>query len=175
MDAALIAARPSVSGERPGARLAAKPAIPNDLSVPEADARQRLVPELLCTSIERSLAFYCHVLRFEVLFERPEDGFAYLRREGAELMLEDVNRAQRVWLTGELDRPFGRGINFQIETADVDALHARVVAAEVPRFLELEERWYRVGDEAAGNRQFVVQDPDGYLLRFFEDIGRRPA
>ena len=39
----------------------------------------------------------------------------------------------------------------------------------------MEERWYRVGAEARGNRQFWVQDPDGYLLRFFQDLGLRPA
>jgi len=27
---------------------------------------------------------------------------------------------------------------------------------------------------AVGNRQFVVPDPDGYLLRFFQDLGERP-
>jgi len=27
----------------------------------------------------------------------------------------------------------------------------------------------------AGNRQFIVADPDGYLLRFFSDVGRRPV
>lgn len=26
-----------------------------------------------------------------------------------------------------------------------------------------------------GNRQFVVADPDGYLLRFFSDLGQRPV
>ena len=30
-----------------------------------------------------------------------------------------------------------------------------------------EESWYRRGSEENGNRQFVVADPDGYLLRFY--------
>jgi hypothetical protein len=38
---------------------------------------------------------------------------------------------------------------------------------------ELEERWYRRGDTRLGNHQFVVADPDGYLLRFFQDLGER--
>lgn len=38
----------------------------------------------------------------------------------------------------------------------------------------MEERWYRVNEQETGNRQFVVADPDGYLLRFFEDLGLRP-
>jgi hypothetical protein len=27
----------------------------------------------------------------------------------------------------------------------------------------------------AGNRQFVVADPDGYLLRFYTRLGSRPS
>jgi len=27
----------------------------------------------------------------------------------------------------------------------------------------------------AGNRQFLLQDPDGYLLRFFQDLGETAA
>ena len=37
------------------------------------------------------------------------------------------------------------------------------------------ERWYRKNGAEVGNRQFVVADPDGYLLRFFEDLGSRAA
>jgi len=33
--------------------------------------------------------------------------------------------------------------------------------------LALEERWYQVGANEAGNRQFVVADPDGYPIRPF--------
>lgn len=47
----------------------------------------RLVPELNCTDFERSLAFYTDVLGFGVRYARPEQKFAYLEREGAELML----------------------------------------------------------------------------------------
>ena len=41
--------------------------------------------------------------------------------------------------------------------------------------MPLEERWYRREDEELGNRQFVVADPDGYLLRFFTNLGTRPV
>jgi GNAT superfamily N-acetyltransferase len=39
----------------------------------------------------------------------------------------------------------------------------------------LEERWYRENEIENGQRQFVVADPDGYLLRFFTDLGQRSA
>lgn len=136
-------------------------------------SRARLVPELLVSEIGRSLDFYLRVCGWRVLWQRPEEGFAYLEREGAELMLEEPRG--RVFLAGALEHPFGRGMNLQIEVADVDALHAAVLAAGLAPFLPLEERWYRTGAVESGNRQFVVADPDGYLLRYFGDLGSRPA
>lgn len=134
--------------------------------------RARLVPELLVRDIGRSLAFYVDVCGFRVLWQRPGDGFAYLEREGAELMLEEPRG--RVFLAGPLAPPYGRGMNLQIEVADIGALHGAVLAAGLALFLPLEDRWYRTGAAESGNRQFVVQDPDGYLLRFFGDLGMRP-
>lgn len=135
--------------------------------------RARLVPELLVREIGRSLDFYLRVCGFRVLWQRPEDGFAYLEREGAELMLEEPRG--RIWLAALLEHPYGRGLNLQIEVGDVAALHAAVLAEGLALFLPLEDRWYRTGDVLGGNRQFIVQDPDGYLLRFFTDLGERPV
>jgi hypothetical protein len=39
--------------------------------------------------------------------------------------------------------------------------------------MDLEEAWYRQDAILLGCRQFLVQDPDGYLLGFSEDIGTR--
>jgi hypothetical protein len=36
------------------------------------------------------------------------------------------------------------------------------------------DAWYRIGELEVGRREFLVQDPDGYLLRFAEDLGTRP-
>jgi hypothetical protein len=72
----------------------------------------------------------------------------------------------RMLVCGERERPYGRGVNFQIEVADVASLYATILASSWPVFLELEDRWYRQEELAFGNRQFVIQDPDGYLLRF---------
>jgi catechol 2,3-dioxygenase-like lactoylglutathione lyase family enzyme len=132
----------------------------------------RLVPELCCSDLRRSLAFYIDLLGFTLRFARPEERFAYLDREGAEIMLEQPTG--RTFFVGELQYPYGRGVNFQIEVADVASLYAAAKASPWPIFLELEDRWYRQDELALGNRQFVIQDPDGYLLRFFEDLGAQP-
>ena len=133
----------------------------------------RLIPELVVSDIERSMTFYGDVLGFAVMYSRPEDGFAYLDREGAQLMIEQPRGRSRSLVAGELSHPYGRGVNFQIEVADIAPLYERVCALGEP-YLVLEDRWYRGDATLLGNRQFVVQDPDGYLLRFFQDLGERP-
>lgn len=70
--------------------------------------------------------------------------------------------------------PFGRGMNLQIEVASSGAILERLQAAGVSLHLEPEDKWYRRGDHEVGNRQFIVADPDGYLLRLFEHLGERP-
>lgn len=134
----------------------------------------RLTPELDVADLDRSLGFYVGVIGFRILFDRPEERFAYLDLDGAHLMLEEAAGPGRRFRTAALERPYGRGVNFQIEVADVDATHARVREAGSEVVLPLEERWYRAGEVENGNRQFVVADPDGYLLRFFTDLGQRP-
>ena len=66
-----------------------------------------------------------------------------------------------------------RGINFQIKVNKIEPLIEKLKKNKVELFLEPEEKWYRKGKKLLGNRQFLVQDPDGYLLRFFEDLGTK--
>ena len=134
----------------------------------------RLTPELDVADLACSMAFYVDTLGFSIAFERPEERFAYLELEGAQMMLEEAAGPGRRFRTAPLEHPYGRGVNFQIEVADVDALYARVLAAGSSLVIPLEERWYRQGLAERGNRQFVVTDPDGYLLRFVTTLGKRP-
>lgn len=133
----------------------------------------RLVPELDVTDLRASLRFYVDVIGFAVRYERPEEAFAYLDLDGASVMLEEAGGPGRRFRTAPLERPFGRGVNLQIEVADVTVIHDRAQRALLTPLVALEERWYRVGDHEEGNRQFVLEDPDGYLLRLFEDVGIR--
>ena len=52
---------------------------------------------------------------------------------------------------------------------------ASLNAAGWPLFLALGEVWHRAGTSETGVRQFLVQDPDGYLVRFSQGLGLRPA
>lgn len=126
-----------------------------------------LVPELGVADIARSLAFYRGVLGFAIRYERPEEGFACVAYEGCELMLDQIGSG-RTWTTGALEYPLGRGMNLQCTVRSLDLLLARLVAAGIPLYLPLETRSYRVDKASVAQRQFCVQDPDGYLLRFCE-------
>ena len=132
-----------------------------------------IVPELDVTDLADSLAFYVGVLGFRVRYDRPEERFAYLERGAAELMLEEASGPGRRFRIAPLERPYGRGVNLQIACDDVEALHRRAAAAGAAILIPLETRWYRAGAVEKGARQFVVADPDGYLLRFFQDLGVR--
>lgn len=132
----------------------------------------RMVPELSVTSLERSLPFYTELLGFTLAFRRDDPPFAYLDLDGAQLMLEELHDG--AWLTGELQPPLGRGVNFQIEVARVQPILDRLRAAGVQLFREPRESWYATGDTEEGQREFLVQDPDGYLLRLCEVLGGRP-
>jgi catechol 2,3-dioxygenase-like lactoylglutathione lyase family enzyme len=132
-----------------------------------------LVPELDVTDLDESRMFYVDVLGFSVVYERPAERFVYLARDRAEVMLEEAAGPGRRFRTASLERPFGRGVNFQLEVPDVDEIYERVLAAGHEPVIALEEQWYAADGDEAGNRQFVVADPDGYLWRPFRDLGTR--
>lgn len=134
-----------------------------------------LTPELDVSDLDRSLAFYVGVIGFVVMFDRPEERFAFLVLEGVHLMLEEAAGPGRRFRTAPLEHPYGRGVNFMFEVADVDRLHSRVLAAGCSIVIPMEERWYRHNEIENGHKQFVVADPDGYLLRFSTFLGQRPA
>jgi len=131
-----------------------------------------LVPELSVTDLGVSLRFWCGLCGFTVVFDRPEEGFAYIDLGGAQVML-DQRGLTRDWETGAMELPFGRGINLQVAVPALEPVLAALAAANWPLFLAPEEKWYRTGAVETGVRQFLVQDPDGYLLRFSAWIGER--
>lgn len=132
-----------------------------------------LVPELLVTDTSKSIEFWCGLCGFRIEYQREDEGFAYISSGRAHVMLEQQGIG-RNWITAPLDRPLGRGINFQIAVPDLTPILSALRSADYPLFMEPETKWYRVGDDEAGVQQFLVTDPDGYLIRFQASLGRRP-
>ena len=130
-----------------------------------------LIPELAVTNCAASLRFYCDILGFMIVYERKEEGFAFQERDGAQLMLDQIDKG-RTWPHPDapLEKPLGHGVNLQIRVKSITPLLDALTAHNIPLFLSLEEKWYRRAGKEIGHRQFIVTDPDGYLLRFYEPI-----
>lgn len=130
-----------------------------------------MVPELSVSDFKASLSFYVDVLGFSVRIKRDNPNFVYLEQEKVQIMLEEITDSG--WNTGELVAPLGRGVNFQIELSDLELLLERLKQAQIPLFRELKETWYDIGEKLSGEREFLVQDLDGYLLRFTQHLGEK--
>jgi catechol 2,3-dioxygenase-like lactoylglutathione lyase family enzyme len=145
-----------------------------DDGAPPRSGWPRLMVELLVRDFAASLAFWRDILGFAIAYQRPEDGFVYLEHaDGAQIML---CRRNGKWETGLLEPPFGRGIMLQVYVDRLDPVIAAVAAARWPVHTPLRETWRRVGRQESGQREFFVQDPDGYLVMLAEEIGlRRPG
>lgn len=132
-----------------------------------------LIPELIVSDLQQSLRFYCHIMGFKIEYDRPEDKFAFLSYYGSQLMLEEDYPDESPWRVGPLERPFGRGLNLSIECPDSALLAAALEDAGHHLHKPIEERWYRDHDRLHGQLNFLVLDPDGYLLRFNQSLGSK--
>ena len=125
----------------------------------------KLIPELSVSDINKTWEFYVDVLGFKICYERPEDKFIFVEKDGNQIMLEQINGN---WNVGKMEYPFGRGINFEMTISDVDAVYERIEKAGIKLFRKMEVKDYECGNETVHQKQFLVQDPDGYLLRFVD-------
>lgn len=119
-----------------------------------------LIPELSVRDIEKSKDFYLKI-GFTIKYQREK--FYFLELEENQLMIEEINDH---WNVGELLYPFGRGINLSMSVSDIDALYQKLKAQNFVFFKELMSNTYQVEKEFYEDKEFLIQDPDGYLLRF---------
>ena len=131
----------------------------------------QLIPELSVSDIKRSTEFYTKVLGFKIEYKRDESEFAFLSFQGSQIMIQQANKT---WNTATLEYPFGRGINLQIEVENIEVLLSSLNKNKYPIFINVKENWYRQNDRLIGNKEFLIKDPDGYLLRFAQDMGVNP-
>lgn len=130
-----------------------------------------MVPEADVSCFEKSLEFYQN-LGFVVEYDRPASKFAYLSLGEAQLMICEAKK-DGIWQTGPLEYPYGRGINFQITVPSLKSIFKRLKEHQISCFKGPYEVWYPVKDKLEGARELLVLDPDGYLLRFQEDLETR--
>ena len=133
----------------------------------------KMIPELSVTNLEKSIRFY-KTVGFKIEYERPENKFVFLSLGEIQFMLQEISKDDK-WDVAPLSYPFGNGINFQLEVDNVDKIYNSLKESNYKIAFEIEENWYRQNDKILGNREFLVQDPDGYLIRLSEDLGEKPC
>jgi catechol 2,3-dioxygenase-like lactoylglutathione lyase family enzyme len=119
----------------------------------------KLIPELSVKDINKSKEFYLEILEFQLVYEHIEEKFAFISLNGAQIMIEECNGH---WQTGELEYPYGRGINFQIGVENIESILQNLKKHRIKLFRDSMLNNY----SGFIQKEFIVQDPDGYLLRF---------
>ncbi|MGL5087241.1 MAG: bleomycin resistance protein [Clostridium sp.] len=122
----------------------------------------KLIPELSVLNIEESKKFYIEILGFKLEYERVEDKFAFLSLGDIQIMIEEVNG---YWNTAELKYPFGRGINFQMKVSNIDEIRNNLVKNNIELFRDITLSEYECNGKIIVQKEFLVQDLNGYLLR----------
>lgn len=131
----------------------------------------KIIPELSVTNLKNSLKFY-KTIGFKIEYERPENRFAFISLGEIQFMLQEITENDK-WTVALLTYPFGNGINFQLEVNNLDEIYTNVKSNNYKITFDIETNWYRQNNKLLGNKEFLVQDPDGYLLRFSEDLGEK--
>ena len=131
----------------------------------------KLIPELSVSNLNKSIEFY-QTAGFKIEYSRPENKFVFLSLNEIQFMLQEISSNDK-WSLAPLSYPFGNGINFQLEVSNVSKIYNNLKSHGYIIAFDLEENWYRQYNKLLGNKEFLVQDPDGYLIRFSEDLGEK--
>ena len=122
-----------------------------------------LIPELSVFDILQTKNFY-EELGFKIEYERREEKFVFMSFQDSQFMFEQIH--DEGWNTGELIYPLGRGINFSIAVDDIENLYTLVKSKKLEVYKKLTKSVYLVNGIEEIQMEFLIQDPNGYLLRF---------
>ena len=122
-----------------------------------------MIPELSVFDIEQTKRFY-NDLGFKIEYERHEEKFVFMSFQDSQFMFEQIH--DNGWNISELIYPLGRGINFSIAVDDIEGLYKLVKTLNLEIYRELNRSIYQVNGTEETQTEFLIQDPNGYLLRF---------
>ena len=122
-----------------------------------------LIPELPVFDILQTKNFYKE-LGFKIEYERQKEKFIFMSFQDSQFMFEQIH--DEGWNTGELIYPLGRGINFSIAVDDIENLYTLVKSKKLEIYKKLTKSAYLVNGIEEIQMEFLIQDPNGYLLRF---------
>lgn len=130
-----------------------------------------ILAEFSITNFTKSLKFYVDIIGFKIEYQRSNPKFTFLSYNGSQIMIQELMSGEKE--AEKLEYPFGRGINFQISTKSVEALIESLKKHNYPLKRGIKDSWYQAGNKLYGCREILVLDPDGYLLRFSEELGEK--
>jgi len=130
-----------------------------------------LIPELYVSDYNKSLNFYT-ALGFKVEYKREKPKFAFLSYQGSQIMIQEY---EPEWVKGKLEYPYGRGIDLQIHTPNINSIYQSLLNMDYPVDNKIEKNSYKVKEKIITSKELIFMDPDGYLLRFSQDIEERTA
>lgn len=128
-----------------------------------------ILAELSISDFVKSINFYVNIIGFNIDYQRDNPCFACLSYKGSQIMIQELRPGEKE--EEKLEYPYGRGINFQIETDSVQKIIDSLKKNNYPLKRGIKDSWYQGNKESWGCREILVLDPDGYLLRFSEDLG----
>lgn len=99
---------------------------------------QKMVPELDVSDFSVSLEFYTKILGFSVLYARHDPEFVYLEQEDLQFM---IIQGDKHWLGSTLEKPYGRGVNLQMELSDIQPVYERLLKNNVTLHRDLKDVW----------------------------------
>ena len=123
---------------------------------------KKLTPNLVVSSVEHSLAFYCDVLGFSKTDTVPEQSpyvFAIVRSGPVEVFFNAKGPAFEEYpaLAG---KAIGGTLTLYMEVAAVENIY-NDLKGRVKVTMPLEKKFY-------GVTEFAFEDPDGYVITFAE-------
>ena len=122
-----------------------------------------LIPELSVFDILQTKKFYKE-LGFKIEYEPQKEKFIFMSFQDSQFMFEQIH--DEGWNTGELTYPLGRGVNFSIAVDDIENLYTLVKSKKLEIYKKLTKSVYLVNGIEEIQMEFLIQDPNGYLLRF---------
>ena len=129
----------------------------------------KLTPNLLVLDVERSLTFYVDVLGFSrgmTVPEQPPLVFGSVVFGGVEIFFNERETGAKEY-PQFAGTPIGMTGTLFLEMQGIETLYERL-KTRVPIVTPLFTQWY-------GVKEFVIADPDGYLITFAERVAADPA
>lgn len=133
------------------------------------DQLSSIAPYFIVDDVSDTIGFYCQKLGFEVLWKGERPLFAIVRRGGVRLMFRQLkekglstpNRTNHLKAGWHTDAAYAWDAYIWVE--DADLLHKQFVNKGVSIVREIENTEY-------GLRDFEVEDNNGYILCFGQDL-----